>query len=60
MFVTLATLLCIGFAGWCIQQYLALNSPGYLGVAGLSALGAVGLLVYGKKFLNTIAKLKHS
>ena len=57
VFVTMATALMLGFAVWCFSQYGIRQEQSYLLGAGLSAVAAVALVVYGVTFLRKLRNL---
>ena len=57
VFITIATLLALLTAAWCLQGYQQTGAPGpLLGAAG-SVLGGVALAVYGTWFLRKMGRL---
>ena len=56
VFISLSALLAVGFAGWEIRNYLSDGNPLALVVGIISLASAVGLVLYGIRFLK---KLKH-
>ena len=56
LFISLSILLAFGFGAWEIKGYTVSGDVLQLGVGILSFVVAVGLIVYGVKFLR---KLKH-
>ncbi len=51
-FITLATLITLGFAVWAVQQALYVGGSSYLVMAVLGSVVALGLPVYGVWFLR--------
>lgn len=51
-FITLATLITLGFAGWSVQQVLYGAGASYLVMAIFGSLAGLGLPVYGVWFLK--------
>lgn len=56
VFIALSILLAIGFGVWEVGEYAESGGSGRLVAALLSFLVAVGLIVYGVRFVR---KLKH-
>jgi hypothetical protein len=57
VFITVATLLALLMAAWCLQGYQQTGEPGpLLGAAG-SLLGGVALVAYGSWFLRKMGRL---
>ncbi len=55
-FVAISILLAFGFAAWAVMSYASGGGAGLLLAAGLAVAAAVGLIIYGIRFLR---KLKH-
>jgi len=53
-FVSLSTVLALGFSAWCFAQYRADGSGLFALTAGASALSGVGLILYGRSFLKKL------
>jgi hypothetical protein len=58
IFITVATLLALLFAGWCAREYMAQKRDIYIGMGGSSFLAAIALIVYGVRFAKKIKTLK--
>ena len=58
IFITVATLLALLFAGWCAREYMAQKKDLYIGMGGTSLLAAVALVVYGVRFVRKARNLK--
>jgi hypothetical protein len=57
LFVTVSTLVCLGFAAWCFHSYSLGHSIVYC-MAGIgSVVIAGGLVVYGKLFFDKMKRL---
>lgn len=56
LFIVAATLLAFGFGGWAIYQNQLESNTTFLILGILSLITGVGLIVYGRRFLQ---KLKH-
>jgi len=54
LFVVVSTLFAIGFALWGIHEYRVGGKVESLVLAGLSLLGAIALLIYGRWFLKKL------
>ena len=54
VFIAVSTVLCLGFGAWAIREYMARGGTGLL-LGGIGALiAAVGLVLYGRWFLNKL------
>lgn len=51
-FITLSTLLSVGFGAWSVAAYQARGEASYLALGVFSFLAAVALVVYGGYFLK--------
>ena len=54
LFVTVSTVLAVGFGVWAIRQYTRHGDAGALVIGILSLLGAGVMLVYGRWFLRKL------
>ncbi len=59
IFISLSTLLALGFAAWCAVMYLAGRSTVHLVLGILSLLAAVGLVVYGRYVLKKLKNISY-
>jgi hypothetical protein len=53
-FVTLSSLLSLGFGAWAGQQYLESGETGLAVLALMSFIVGLGLIVYGRVFLRKL------
>ncbi len=56
IFIVAATLLAFGFGGWLIYYHIENSSYTFLFLGLIHLIAGVGLIAYGKRFLQ---KLKH-
>ena len=59
VFITVSTLLAAGFGFWAFGLYQAGSGGGYLITAVASVLVAVGLVIYGRWFLNKLKDVSY-
>lgn len=57
VFITISTILCVGFGIWAILEYRTTQSVGTLLWGILSLVGAVVLVVYGRWFWHKLNKI---
>ena len=58
VFITLSTLLSIGFGVWAFRQSaLAVGSANWMIIGGASMLFALGLILYGVWFLHKLTNV---
>jgi uncharacterized membrane protein len=50
VFISISTLMAVGFGGWCVAQFFSRGGGGYIVSAGLAILAGAGLVVYGIRF----------
>ncbi|MBI5396794.1 MAG: hypothetical protein HZA91_15980 [Verrucomicrobia bacterium] len=56
LFITLATLLALGFGVWCVQFQPAGNRALYVGLGAVSFAAAAGLVAYGVWFIRKLKR----
>jgi len=54
VFVTISTILCIGFGWWAIRDYNLNQETMSLVFGSLSLAGAIALVIYGRWFLRKL------
>ncbi len=59
MFISLSTLLALGFAGWCGAMYYYGHSVMLLVIGILSLGAAVGLVMYGRYVLKKLKNISY-
>ncbi len=59
LFITLSTVLALGFAGWCGAMYYYGHSLVLLVFGILSLLAAVGLVLYGRYVLKKLKNISY-
>lgn len=58
VFVTLSTILAVGFGIWAIRDYQTHGETGSMVTGVASLIGAVGLIVYGRWFLKKLKGMR--
>ena len=53
-FVTVSVLFAVGFGVWAIRDFLTTDSALNLALGVVSLVGSVGLLIYGRWFLQKL------
>ena len=56
LFITLSTLLTLGFGGWCLNSYLEENKTSYMVLGIISFVAAVTLAGYGRWFIRKLRR----
>ena len=59
VFITLAILLCWGFAYWCLASEVAKGQLMYQTASPVALLCGLGLILYGRKFQQKMRRLKN-
>jgi hypothetical protein len=57
LFVTISTLLAVGFGLWCMAEFREGHGAGYAVAAAVSFLSAPALVVYGVYFLRKLQRV---
>jgi len=55
-FVTLSVMLAVGFTIWALNDYRTSERASSLVGAGISSVGAIGMIVYGRWFLQKLRR----
>ena len=56
LFITLSTLLTLGFGGWCLNSYLEENKTSYIILGIISFAAAAALIAYGIWFIRKLRR----